>query len=76
MSQSLAVSKRIGAVSELTVITPIRKGLVPNELRTYRQRLLSVFETIQARVEADIPTAANLLNTIHFARWFIIDSEP
>jgi hypothetical protein len=77
-------SKHIGKVSELTVATPIRTGCIEEdgffqrhrELRTYRQRLEGVLWGLQSQILAGIPTPPELLSTIHFARWFILDDDP
>jgi hypothetical protein len=58
------------------VVTPVRDGFIPGELRTYRQRLSDVLEALQRRLDAGIPTPPSLLGTIHFARWFVIDNPP
>lgn len=71
MSSSVR-SKSIGKVSELTVVTPIRPGMVPGEYRTYRLRLEHALRGLQSRIEAGIPTPPSLIPTIHFARWFVL----
>jgi hypothetical protein len=76
VSASVVASKRLGQQTELTLITPIRRGLVDRELRTYRQRLRSTLEQVQLRIATGIPTPPHLLRAIHFARWFIVDPEP
>jgi hypothetical protein len=68
-------SKTIGKVSELTIATPIKRGLVGGELRTYRKRLCDVLAGFQWRIDARIETPPGLIGTIHFARWFIIDDR-
>ena len=66
-------SKTIGNVSEVTIATPIKQGLVAGELRTYRKRLCDLLAGFQWRIDARIETPPSLLGSIHFARWFIID---
>lgn len=81
---TLVRSKRVGKVTELTVAAPIRAGCIeadpvfrqPAELRSYRQRLQFVLQNLQQRVDEGIPTPPELLATIHFARWFIVDDDP
>jgi Dyp-type peroxidase family len=68
------VSKRVGVVSEVTLITPIKRGRVEGEYRTYRQRLENVLDDVQQRELADLPTPVSLLRQIHFARWVILDA--
>ncbi len=66
-----AESKRVGAVSEVTLITPIKPGRIPGEYRTYRRRLENVLDSVQNREEQDIPTPIRVIKTIHYARWVI-----
>ena len=42
-----AESKRSGVVSELSLLTPIKPGLVPGERRTYEERLRDHLESLQ-----------------------------
>jgi len=65
-------SKSVGGVSEVTLLTPIKKGLVPGELRTYEQRLDTELQLVQQRIDQGIPTPVGHLPTIHFARWLIL----
>src|SRR5580658_2765231 len=67
------ISKRVGAVSEVTLITPIKSGRVEGEYRTYRQRLENVLDDVQQRELVGLPTPVSLLRQIHFARWVILD---
>jgi hypothetical protein len=65
-------SKTVGGVSEVTLFTPIRKGLVPGELRTFEQRLEADLQLVQQRIDQGTPTPIGHLPTIHFARWLIL----
>src|SRR5215475_9839238 len=67
-----ARSKTIGGVTEVTLFTPIRQGLVTDEGQTYEQRLALALESVQRRVLDRIPTPINGMPTIHFARWLIL----
>jgi len=67
-------SKRVGVVSEVTLITPIKEGRVEGEYRTYRQRLEDVLDDVQQRELSGLPTPVALLRQIHFARWVILDA--
>lgn len=67
-----ARSKTVGRMTEVTLFTPIRQGLIPGEGRTYEQRLAAALDSVQQRVEARFPTPINVMPTIHFARWLIL----
>lgn len=67
-------SKRVGAVSEVTLVTPIKEGRVEGEYRTYRQRLEDVLDDVQQRELGRLPTPVGLLRQIHFARWVILEA--
>ena len=49
-------SKRIGVVSEVTLITRIKSGRVEGEYRTYRKRLQDVLDDVQRRELLRLPT--------------------
>jgi hypothetical protein len=68
-------SKTIGGVSELTLLTPIKRGLISGETRTYEQRLTEHLSTVQRRIEDNIPNPIGRATTIHFARWQILLPE-
>lgn len=68
-------SKYVGGVSEVTLLTPIKRGLVPGELRTYEQRLRDQLKSVQGLIDRGYPTAVSRLPTIHFARWLILRPE-
>ena len=68
-------SKRVGVVTEVTLITPIKGGRVEGEYRTYRERLQSVLDDLQRRELQGLPTPVGLIRQIHFARWVIIDRK-
>jgi hypothetical protein len=68
-------SKMVGGVSELTLLTPIKRGLVPGQLRSYEQRLADQLHAVQGLVDRGYPTTVSRLPTIHFARWVIIRPE-
>ena len=67
-----ARSTTLGGATEVTLLTPIRPGLVPGEKRTYEQRLASALESVQRRVLQRVPTPIGAMPTIHFARWLIL----
>jgi hypothetical protein len=65
-------SKSVGGVSEVTLLTPIRQGLVPGETRSYEQRLNDELMAVQRRIDAGLPVKLARIASIHFARWVII----
>ena len=64
-------SRYLGGVNELTIITTIRQGRVPDTKLTYLQQLQGVLDSIRNREVRGIPTPIRLISTIHFARWII-----
>lgn len=65
-------SKTVGGVTELTLLTPIKRGVIPGETRTYEQRLADHLKTVQLRIEQNIANPIGRLAMIHFARWQIL----
>ena len=70
-----ANSQTIGGVSEIAVMAPIRNGVIPNERRTYEERLRFAIENLAGRVKQGIPTELDKVATIHFGRMMIIRPE-
>lgn len=66
-------SKKVGRVSELSVVTVIKKGRIPGQTITYKQQLQKVLESLQKRKEQGIFTPPDLITTIHYARWCIYE---
>ena len=56
-------------------MTPIRRGLIPGEIRTYEERLRYALKSLKDRAANGIPTPIGQIPTIHYARWFIIRPE-
>lgn len=65
----------VNGLSEFILLSPIRRGRIPNERRTYLQRVEDTFDQIASRNEAGIPTPLTSIPTIHFARWALIRPE-
>jgi hypothetical protein len=68
-------SKTVGGVSEVTLFTPIKKGVVPGESRTWEQRLHERLASVQQRVVKGLPTPISRIPAIHYARWLIVRPE-
>jgi hypothetical protein len=62
-------------VTEVTVLTPIKRGLIPGELRTWEERLRHTLLSLNTRANEGVPTPISAIATIHFARWFIVRPE-
>jgi hypothetical protein len=62
-------------VTEVTILTPIKRGFIPGEYRTYEERLRQLLSSLNDRANAGVPTPISAIATIHFARWFIIRPE-
>jgi hypothetical protein len=69
------MSKRVGEVTEIAVLAPIKKGRIPGQRRTYEARLRFVISTLQSRVQLQLPTELDKVPTIHFGRMIIIRPE-
>lgn len=70
-----ATSQQVGGVSEIAVLSPIRKGIVPGERRTYEERLRASIANLAKRHQQGIPTDLDQVTTIHFGRMIIIRPE-
>lgn len=70
-----ATSKRIGDVSELAVLAPVKRGGVPGERRTYEERLRALIANLARRHEQGIPNELDRVTSIHFGRMMIIRPE-
>jgi hypothetical protein len=70
-----ATSQQVGGVSEIAVLSPIRKGVVPGERRTYEERLRASIANLARRHQQGIPTELDRVSTIHFGRMIIIRPE-
>jgi hypothetical protein len=64
-----------GRVTEVTILTAIKRGFIPGEVRTYEERLRSLLTSLNDRANANVPTPISAIATIHFARWFIVRPE-
>lgn len=62
-------------LSEFMLLSPIRRGRIPGERRTYLQRVEETFDQLVSRYDAGIPTPLTSVPTIHFARWALIRPE-
>ena len=67
-------SKTLGNISELTLVNPIKPGMIAGQQRSHRTQLIETLRALYSRHARGIPTAPSLLGTIHFARWFIVDA--
>lgn len=68
-------SKRVGIISELAVLVPIKKGIAPGERRTYEERLREQIDSIATRHARGIPVELDRLSTIHFGRMIVLRPE-
>ncbi|ATY32945.1 hypothetical protein [Sphingomonas psychrotolerans] len=70
-----ATSKRVGNLSEIAVLAPIRKGCVPGETMTWEETLRGVIANITQRVQQGLPSELDKVPTIHFGRMIILRPE-
>jgi hypothetical protein len=71
----LATSRSVGLLSQVAVLSPIRKGRVPGERRTYEERVRTLIATIENRVQQGIPHELDAVTTIHFGEIIVIRPE-
>ena len=57
------------------MLAPIKRGRIPNERRTYEERLRLAIANLASRVKQNIPTQLDKVPTIHFGRMIIIRPE-
>ena len=62
-------------VTEIAVLSPVRKGRVSGERQTFEQRARSVVNSIQQRVKAGIPQVLAKVPSIHFGRIIFLRPE-
>lgn len=66
-------SKTAGGTTELMLLTPIKKGLVPGgHPQTYLERLRFILWSVEQRIQGGVSTPVQRVGTIHFARWAIL----
>src|SRR5216684_4612969 len=70
-----AASKTIGGISEIAVLSPIKRGCVPGERRTYEERLAFAIDNLADRHRQGLPTELGRIPSIHFGRMIIIRPE-
>lgn len=70
-----AASQQVGGITELAVLAPIKKGIVPGERRTYESRLRAAIANLAQRHRQGIPVELDRVTTIHFGRMIIIRPE-
>src|SRR5258705_3779745 len=70
-----AISKTVGGLTEIAVLSPVRKGVVPMERRTYEERLVAVIDNLADRHRRGLPTELTRIPVIHFGRLIVIRPE-
>lgn len=70
-----AVSHQLGSLSEVTVLAPIRKGLVPGERWTYEEKIRARLDQVAKRARKGIPTDLSTVASIHLGRVTVIRPE-
>jgi hypothetical protein len=70
-----AASKTIGGVSEIAVLSPVKRGCVPGERQTYEERLAFAIDNLADRHRQGLPTELGRITSIHFGRMIIIRPE-
>jgi hypothetical protein len=70
-----ATSKTIGRVSEIAVLSPLKRGCVPGERRTFEERARATIADVQGRHAAGLPTQLDRIASIHFGRILVLRPE-
>ncbi|MEM6660796.1 MAG: hypothetical protein AAF666_01345 [Pseudomonadota bacterium] len=70
-----AKSSDVGGATEVAVLTPIINGRIPNERRTYEERLAEVIAGIDDRAKMGLPIELSRIPSIHFGRLIILRPE-
>lgn len=70
-----AQSRKLNGVTELAVLAPIKRGLVPGEQRSYEERLRAVLANLARRHAQGIPIELDRVSTIHFGRMIVLRPE-
>ncbi len=65
----------VGKITEVSALTPVKFGRVPDERRTYEERLRFVVERMQTKHDNAVPSELNLIKSLHFGRITIIRPE-
>ena len=69
------VSQSLGRMTEITVLAPIRKGLVPGERWTYEENVRTRLDNVAGRVAKGIPVDLAAVPSIHIGRVTVIRPE-
>jgi len=70
-----ANSKTAGGISEIAVLSPIRRGCPPGERRSYEESVAAAIQNLADRHQQGLPTELSRIPAIHFGRMIIIRPE-
>lgn len=68
-------SQTLGNKTEIAICAPIKLGRVPNERRTFEERVRFKITALMGAAEQGRPTELSRITTIHFARMIVIRPE-
>lgn len=68
-------SRMVGDKTEIAILAPIKLGRVPNERRTFEERVRFKIGALMRASEQGMPTELSRIITINFARMIIIRPE-
>lgn len=74
-TRTWTTSKTIGNKTEIAICAPIKLGRVPNERRTFEERVRFKIAALMRSAEQGRPTELSRITTINFARMIIIRPE-
>ncbi|MEX0344284.1 MAG: hypothetical protein AB3N20_05130 [Rhizobiaceae bacterium] len=68
-------SRKLGNKTEIAICAPIKLGRVPNERRTFEERVRFKIDQLMQSAQQGLPTELSRITTIHFARMIVIRPE-
>ncbi len=74
-ARTWTTSRTVGNKTEIAILSPIKLGRVPNERRTFEERVRFKIAALMRSSQQGRPTELSRITTIHFARMIVIRPE-
>lgn len=74
-TRTWTTSRSSGNKTEIAILAPIKLGRVPNERRTFEERVRFKIGALMRSTQQGRPTELSRITTIHFARMIVIRPE-